>query len=154
MEPFSKEDPLHHLLGKSRTVEPRPNFTQNVLRAARQEPQHLSLWERCSLWMREGGGRTLWRGAMTAAAVVAIAVIGLRQFGAQAPETASSGVVAVAPVPPSESPATVENSPAAAELPVETVAATELEDLDELSMLLAQRDPSALSDSDIAALLY
>ena len=39
MEPLSPQDPIKHLLAQAREVEVRPNFTQNVLRAARQTPQ-------------------------------------------------------------------------------------------------------------------
>src|SRR5882672_8489776 len=46
MDPFSPEDPVAKLLGKAKAVQPRPNFTQNVLRAVRQLPQQESGWER------------------------------------------------------------------------------------------------------------
>jgi hypothetical protein len=42
----------------------------------------------------------------------------------------------------------------AAEMPVEAVAVSELESLDHLSVMLAQQDTSALTDSDIASFLY
>jgi hypothetical protein len=39
MEPFSPQDPLTKLLAQARKIEARSNFTQNVVRAARQTPQ-------------------------------------------------------------------------------------------------------------------
>ena len=48
MEPFTPDDPLWKLMGNARPVVPRPNFTQNVLRAARLEPQ-VTGWRR-RLW--------------------------------------------------------------------------------------------------------
>lgn len=151
MEPFSKEDPLHTLLGKRRPVEPRPNFTQNVLREARQTPQHLSFWERFTGWLRESsGGRVLWQGASVAAAVT-LALLVFRDSGSP-PE-------GVHPVATANSEATLtspgtEGTASPAVLPVETVVVAELEELDELSVLLAQENTSALSDSDMLALLY
>ncbi len=159
MEPFSKDDPLHRLLEKSRMAEPRPNFTQNVLRAARQTPQSVGLWERCTLWLREeGGARVLWQGALAATAVLTLSLVALKHTGSTPVPTSDAGSPVAAtnghttPEEGTDSDASI--SAEADEMPVEAVVASELEDLDQLSILLAQRDTSALSDSDIAALLY
>ena len=156
MEPFSKDDPLHHLLGKGRSVEPRPNFTQNVLRAIRQEPQRQSLWERFREWVSAPGMGTLgmYRGVLAAVAVVALTLVVWRQTGI--PGT-SQVIVNADSSPPVQTsgPASGDMASAAAqEVPVEAVAVSQLEDLDQLSALLAQQDTSAISDSDIASLLY
>lgn len=150
MEPFSKDDPLHKLLGKARAVEPRPNFTQNVLRAVRQEPQRLGFWERCRVWLEQNdGARSFCRGALAAAAVVTLSLVVWKQTGN--PSGNSMGLVS-APGAPKTS---VEAGEApAAEMPVEAIVASELDTLDHLSVMLAQQDTSALTDSDIASFLY
>ena len=50
MDPIPPNDPLWKLLGQSRRVEVRPNFTQNVLRAARQTPQERGWFARLRTW--------------------------------------------------------------------------------------------------------
>ncbi|MEZ0277288.1 MAG: hypothetical protein ACAH88_20425 [Roseimicrobium sp.] len=148
MEPFSKDDPLHKLLGKGRAVEPRPNFTQNVLRAVRQEPQKLGFWEQCRVWLGENGGaKTLCRGVVAAAAVVTFSLVIWQKAGS--PSGNSVNVVSA----PGVSKASVEMDAATAEMPVEAVA-SELDTLDHLSVMLALQDTSALTDSDIASFLY
>ena len=124
MEPFSKDDPLHKLLGKSRVAEPRPNFTQNVLRAVRQEPQILAV-----------------------ATVLTLSLLLWKKPGS--PNGSPSAVVMI--YTSTSSPSAVET--AAAEMPVEAVVASELETLDHLSVMLAQQNTSAMTDSEIASLL-
>jgi hypothetical protein len=150
MEPFSKDDPLHKLLGKGRVVEPRSNFTQNVLRAVRQEPQRLGFWERCRVWLGENGGaRTLCRGAVAAVAVLTLSLVVWKQAGNQSGD--SMDIVSA----PGMSKASVKAVDATtAEMPVEAVVASELDTLDHLSVMLAQQDTSALTDSEIASFLY
>lgn len=152
MEPFSKDDPLHKLLGKSRAAEPRPNFTQNVLRAVRQEPQKLGFWERCRAWLdEEGGFKKLNHGILAAAAVLTLSLVVWKQAGA--PTGNPTDVVATSPSG-SSSPAQAVEAVPATEMPVETVVASELESLDHLSMMLAQQNTSAMTDSEIASFLY
>lgn len=153
MEPFSKDDPLHQLLGKSRSVEPRPNFTQNVLRAVRQEPQKVGFWERCRAWLEEGGGaRVLWRGSAIAAGA-AVLVFSLVFWNQQTDSALPSKPVELVQVTPTTPAAPAGGQTPAAELPVEAVA-SELENLDHLRVMLAQQNTSALTDSEIASFLY
>jgi hypothetical protein len=152
MEPFSKDDPLHKLLGKSRVAEPRPNFTQNVLRAVRQEPQRVGFWERCRAWLgEESGFRKLNHGILAVATVLTLSLLLWKQPG---PPTGNPSDVARTSTSAgtSSSPAAVET--AAADMPVEAVVASELETLDHLSVMLAQQNTSAMTDSEIASLLY
>lgn len=154
MEPFSKDDPLHKLLGKSRAAEPRPNFTQNVLRAVRQEPQKVGFWERCRAWLEEEGGfKTLCQGTVAAAAVLTLSLVVWKQTatptGSPADMVATSTPADSRPTPEAVA---VEAAPAT-QMPVELVA-SELESLEHLSVMLAQQDTSAMTDSEIASLLY
>jgi hypothetical protein len=154
MEPFSKDDPLHKLLGKSRAVEPRPNFTQNVLRAVRQEPQKVGFWERCRAWLEEEGGfKTLCQGTVAAAAVLTLSLVVWKQA---APATGNPADVVMS-TPPAGSPPAPEGvaveTTGVTEMPVEVVA-SELENLEHLSVMLAQQDTSAMTDSEIVSLLY
>jgi len=50
MDPLPPNDPLWKLLGQSRRVEARPNFTQNVLRSARQTGQERGWLGRLRGW--------------------------------------------------------------------------------------------------------
>lgn len=162
MEPLSPNDPLHTLLGRARPVEPRPNFTQNVMRAIRQVPQSFGLWDRVQAWF---GGSTP---RMALAGVAAALVVGgLVVFATQQHDAKSSVVAQQVQTPvvqaqqqqlPIQSPiyhvsaamilaATAEVTPAGA-----TVA--ESEDRDPMGLLLAQEDSSALTDSELALLVY
>jgi hypothetical protein len=154
MEPFSKDDPLHKLLGKGRAVEPRPNFTQNVLRAVRQEPQKLGFWERCRAWLdEEGGFKKLNHGILAAAAVLTLSLVVWKQAGTSTGNP--TDMMATSPSGGSSpAQATEAASATAAEMPVETVVASALESLDHLSVMLAQQNTSAMTDSEIASFLY
>jgi hypothetical protein len=146
MEPFSKDDPLHKLLGKGRAVEPRPNFTLNVLRAVRQEPQKLGFWERCRAWLdEEGGFKKLNHGILAAAAVLTLSLVIWKQA-----DTSTGDPTDVVATSPAQA---VEAVPAT-EMPVEAVVTSELESLDHLSVMLAQQNTSAMTDSEIASFLY
>jgi hypothetical protein len=148
MEPFSKDDPLHKLLGKGRVAEPRPNFTQNVLRAVRQEPQRVGFWERCRAWLgEENGFRKLNHGILAVATVLTLSLLMWKQAGSPTGKPADVVVTST-----STSSTTVAET-AAAEMPVEAVVVSELENLDHLSVMLAQQDTSAMTDSEIASLL-
>src|SRR6187397_1085298 len=86
MDPLSTNDPLHTLLGKARPVEPRPNFTQNVLRAIRQVPQSLTLRERIEAWLAGlSMPRVAFAGAVAALVVAFFAVMALQKSPSPAP---------------------------------------------------------------------
>ena len=57
MEPLTPNDPLWKLMSKARPVVPRPDFTQNVLRAARQQGQDTGWWPQISDWLLPGAAR-------------------------------------------------------------------------------------------------
>ena len=136
MEPFSPQDPLAKLLGKARSVTPRPNFTQNVMRSVRQLPQSQSGWERLSEWF---DSRFPLRPVLAAACAVMLAAT-MVGFWLHQPATIS---IALA-----ENSGTTQNS-----VSVENDVATDLDQMEQLSTLLAQQDTSAMSDSDLAILL-
>jgi hypothetical protein len=162
MEPLSPNDPLHTLLGKVRPVEPRPDFTQNVMRAIRQVPQSVGFWERVQAWLGEW---TMPRMALAGAAVALIVgglVIFATQNDGQSPVVAQQVQAPVVQAQqqqqvPVQSPiyhvsaamilaATAEVTPAAA-------SAAEMEDVSPMG-LLVQEDSSALTDSELALLVY
>ena len=150
MEPLSPEDPLHTLLGKARTVEPRPNFTQNVMRAVRQVPQEQGGWRRVQEWLT---GFVPPRMAYAAAAV-ALAALAAVAF-LQSPSRTGRVTVAQTPVKQATTPVPMQVVPlATAEDPLDSAVASELDSVDALSVLLAQQDTSALTDNEIALLLY
>lgn len=141
MEPLEPNDPLWKVLGKARPVEPRPNFTQNVLRAARQTPQIRGWWAVVSGWFSDHS-TSLPRMALTAAAVVVVAAFVTFQFRSE------QSLSSVASVPTSVAPdATVAEPPI---LAVET----QLESIEQVGALLALEDTSTLTDREINFLLY
>ena len=142
MEPLDPNDSLWKLLGKARPVEPRSNFTANVLRAARQTPQTRGWWAKVSEWLQDSPS-ALPRMAVGVAAAVAFAA-----------------VVAVQIRTPESSPNLAQHASSTAPLAM-TVAEppllaveTQLESVDQVSMLLALEDTSSLTDSEINFLLY
>jgi succinate dehydrogenase hydrophobic anchor subunit len=162
MEPLSPNDPLHTLLGRARPVEPRPDFTQNVMRAVRQVPQSLGYWERVQAWF---GGWTMQRMALAGAAV-AVIVGGLVIFATQQHEAQFSAVVQQVQTPamqaqsqqvPVQSPIYHVSAAmilaATAEVTPSPVAAAGSEDVSPMG-LLVQEDSSALTDSELALLVY
>ncbi len=143
MEPFGPEDPLTKLLGKARPVEPRPNFTQNVLRAARQTPQKESGWDRVKDFFSRNW---LTQPALTGAcAVLAAALFG---FWALKPSLNNGGGDSGSLV------VSTGNSTTGSDTNAEPDVVTELDKMDQFNQLLAQQDTKSLSDSDVAALLY
>lgn len=138
MEPFSPQDPVGRLLGRARPVEPRPNFTQNVLRAIRQLPQRMSLSERLAEWCA-----SLSRPALAGAcAVVAAGLLAFQTL---------------------QNPAGTDNSPnpdakslivAADTSDADTDVAATLDNMNQLSTLLAQTDARAMTDTEVAFLVY
>ena len=150
MEPLSPNDPLHTLLGKARSVEPRPNFTQNVVRAVRQVPQTQSGWSRIQEWL---AGFTPPRMAYAATAVALVALVAAVYV--QSPPWTGGVTVVQAPANQAKTPIPVQEATGTtAEDPLDSAVASELDSVDALSVLLAQQDTSALTDSEIALLLY
>jgi hypothetical protein len=133
MEPFSPQDPIRKLLDQAREVEVRPNFTQNVVRLARQTPQDRGWLAGLRAWWQENtmlGGLSV---AGTAVAALMMAFVILQ------PEPAA--VIVEVPVIMDELPLLPETE-AAWESPLQTEA------------LLAVEDSSQFTDSEISFLLY
>ena len=160
MEPLSPNDPLFNLLGKARPVEPRSNFSQDVMRAIRQAPQSLGLGERVLAWFRD---LTVPRLAMAGAAVIAfgmVAVAALQKPVDEAPPAVAQQKQTPAPVvqPAAAQPAIYHVSAtmilaATAETPpAQPVSA--MEEMDPMGLLLVRQDTSALTDSELALLVY
>ena len=146
MEPFSPPDPLHALLGKSKPVEPRANFSQNVLRAVRQLPQQETLRERLSRWI---SGLT--EPSTALATAVAVGFVLMVISDGRMPSEARSGFFARH----TSQDASLDAAGNPWEMiPTESEVASEVDGMNQLSALLAQQDTRALSDSDIAQLLY
>ncbi len=141
MEPLSPQDPLSKLLGKAKAVESRPNFTQNVMRSVRQLPQGQTVWERMSEWF---DARFSMRPVLTAACAALLAAAMTGYWLHEKDGIAPSNTVAI-----------VENSPAPSSIgTAENDVAAALDQMEQLSILLAQQDTRSMSDSDLALLLY
>lgn len=147
MEPFSHEDPIYKILGKAKMVKLRPNFTQNVLRAIRQEPLAESTWSKVKDWFTI---RPLYIGA-TAAVLLTGLVLSIWHIDTKTEvipafahvETPSTTSTIVPPLFTEKGTTITDNA-----------VASELGNMDRLSTLLAQEDTSAFSDGEIALLLY
>lgn len=137
MEPFSPQDPLSKLLGKAKAAEPRPNFTQNVMRAVRQLPQGQSVWERLSEWFHASPMRPSL--SATCAALLAVAMTGLWLHHKD-----TSNELALAE----------KNAASPVFNGTENDVATTLDQMEQFSNLLAQQDTHSMSDNDLALLLY
>lgn len=137
MEPFSPQDPLTKLLAQARKIEARSNFTQNVVRAARQTPQDHGWLAAVRAWWTEAmnpAGKWAFAAGVTAAIALTVAVLQTQ------PETAPQIVEQVAaPV---------------AELPLLPAAETPWETAYQTEALLALDDTSQFTDSEIGFLLY
>lgn len=141
MEPLSPQDPLSKLLGKAKVVEPRPNFTQNVMRSVRQLPQSQSAWERLTEWF---DARFSMRPMLTAACAALLVAAMSGYWLHQKDGTAPSNTFAIV-----ENPVTPSSIGAA-----ENDVTTALDQMEQFSILLAQQDTRSMSDSDLALLLY
>ncbi|MGV3660163.1 MAG: hypothetical protein ACO1TE_08255, partial [Prosthecobacter sp.] len=98
MEPFDPQDPLTKLLAQARRIEARSNFTQNVLRAARQTPQDRGWFAALRAWWSENStpaGQWAFAGGVAAALVLTVAVLQM-QPDAAAPQMAEKLTVPVA----------------------------------------------------------
>jgi hypothetical protein len=142
MNPLEPQDPLWKLLGKVRDVDVRPQFLQKVVREARNTPQEQGWLAALKFWWADSAaampvGRLV-AGAAVVVALGVMAVNGLKEPAADGPV-----VVVAEPV-----------SSAVIEAPLVPEVETQLESLDYLDELLALEDTSALSDREIAYLLY
>jgi hypothetical protein len=137
MEPFSPQDPLTKLLAQARKIEARSNFTQNVVRAARQTPQDRGWLAAVRAWWEDVG-------------CASAGQVGARLRGA----AAMAADVCVLQTQSGTTPQVVEQSSQclncrllpAAETPWETAYQTEA--------LLAVEDTTQFTDSEIGFLLY
>ncbi len=157
MEPLSPNDPLFNLLGKARPVEPRSNFTQNVVRAIRQEPQSLGWRERVSDWF---GGLAMPRFALAGVAVIVagmVAVAALNRPATEAPPVVALQSAAPVVQPAVAQPAIYQVSATmilAATAEAAPAPAPAVDDMDPMGLLLVRQDTSALTDSELALLVY
>lgn len=140
MEPLTPDDPLWKLMGRARPVVPRPNFTQNVLRAARQQSQRSSWLEQIQDWLALRPQAAV-GGAFVAALVLVTSVV-LIPHGSRVTNPA---VVASAP-------AILPDAEMAAIVDVDVSAP--LDSLDHIDALVAMQDTSALTDTEVQFLLY
>jgi hypothetical protein len=129
MTPFDQDEALQQLLGRAREIEPRGNFLPNVMRAIRTEPQERGVWARLKAWWFEEA-RAWATPSLAAAAALALSWMALQEN-----------------VQPVSQPAQVSFSSA-----VEPI--QPLEDLDQMTVLLAMEDTSSLTDQEIGMLLY
>lgn len=141
MEPFSPQDPLRKLLGQAREAEVRPNFTQNVMRMARQTPQDRGWLASLRAWWEENtmvGGLSIAGGAVAALALAFVAL----QPSATSPQVADEPAKAAQPAVVLDEMPILPESEAAWESPLHTEA------------LFAVEDSSQFTDSEISFLLY
>lgn len=139
MDPLTPNDPLWKLLGQSQRVEARPNFTQNVLRAARQTPQERGWGARLRGWVAAQERPGL---AWAVAATVALAAgLVLMQPTGSAPEVAQQ---------PAEVPALLLET----DFPLVDGYDTQWQNLEQMGDLLAVQDSALLTDREIHLLLY
>ncbi len=150
MDPLTPDDPLWKVLGQARPVEPRPNFTQNMVRLARQTPQergwlaHLKGW-----WMEHDSARAGLTWAAAAAVVITAATLVYQPVEISQPQVALN-----APVPVATVPTTAEATPADLDFPLDPTFESEWKNLEQVGDLVAVHDTSLLTDSEINILLY
>jgi hypothetical protein len=144
MEPLSPQDPIAKLLAQARKVEVRSNFTQNVLRAARQTPQDRGWLAALRLWWEDvslAAPAAKWAFATVTVAALALALVIFQTQPAAETQQAQQSMPALT------APADLPLLPAmAAETPWEATFDTQA--------LLAVDDTSQLTDSEIGFLLY
>ncbi len=147
MEPFSREDPLYKILGKAKTVEPRSNFTQNVLRAIRQEPPVESMWAKVKECF------TLHPLAIGATTAILLTGLSLSLLNTDT-KTATAPDFAQVQTPSTTSKVTLPHLEEEGTAITDSTVVSELGDMERLSTLLAQQDTTTFSDGEIALLLY
>ncbi|MCB1275956.1 hypothetical protein [Prosthecobacter sp.] len=141
MEPLSPQDPIAKLLAQARKVEVRPNFTQNVVRAARQTPQDRGWLAALKNWWEDvsfAAPAGKWAFATVAVAAVALAIVIFQTQPAAEPQLAKQEVP-------------VQSVP---DLPLLPEAETPWEATFDTQALLAVDDTSQFTDSEIGFLLY
>ncbi len=141
MEPFSPQDPVRKLLDQARELNVRPNFTQNVVRAARQTPQERGWLAGLRAWWSDNtvaGGLTVAAGAVAAVMLA---------FAWMPGQPADVQAVAAVLTP-------VEDISFVDEMPLLPTAEAAWQGTMETESLLAVEDTSLLTDSDISYLLY
>lgn len=146
MNPLEPNDSLWKLLGKTRKVEVRGSFVQDVVRAARNEPQLRGAWQRLRAWLSETEPSVWLRPALVAAAVVMTGVVLWNRPG-------TAGNMA-APVAAQQTPLAVPADDADMLRLAESLPTLPLETVNQMDALLALDDTSALTDTEIAFLLY
>ncbi len=140
MEPFSPQDPISQLLAQARKIEVRSNFTQNVVRAARQTPQDHGWLAALRSWWEEVS--YVAPAAKLAFATVSVAAIAL-------------ALVIFQTQPASEAQFVEQTVPTQFEMPLLPASAeTPWEATYDTQALLAVDDTSQLTDSEIGFLLY
>jgi len=148
MEPLSPQDPLHRLLGKAKTLEPRTNFTQNVMRAVRQVPQQQSVWSRAVDWFFEAQRKMPY----IAGSLATVGVVALCLFILSAGETVpNQSITAKSATSQSTQALTLAYQQ---DMGTAQDFADDLDSTNPLTELLAQQESITLSDSDIGLLLY
>lgn len=156
MEPLSPRDPLYTLLGRVRPVEPRPHFTQDVMRAVRQTPQRQTLWERMGKFFELFTSHPV---ACATAGAAVVALLGIISW----PESVTPSTVTAANPAVSQAhlPAVVDEMLFSVTENTETSGAetagnlsSHYSEMDPMGLLLVQEDTSALTDSEIALLVY
>ncbi len=143
MEPLSPNDPLWKVLGQAKSAKPRPNFTQNMVRLARQTPQERGLWARVKSWWLENDKARIGLTWTSVVAAIAISALIVNQ-----PNTGSGSLSPLASAPVAES---VSHE---ADYPMIPEFETEWQNLEQVGDLLAVHDTSLLTDSEINLLLY
>jgi len=142
MEPLSPQDPIAKLLAQARAVEVRANFTQNVVRAARQTPQERGWLAALRAWWEDvsfAAPAGKWAFATVTVAALALALVIFQTQPETEPQLAQQQAQEI----------TVPDLPllhATAETPWEATFDTQA--------LLAEDDTSQLTDSEIGFLLY
>ena len=145
MEPLTPNDPLWKVLGQTKKVEVRPNFTQNMVRLARQTPQDRGWLAQIKGWWQEQPVARIGLGLATAAAIALTTATLIFQ-----PESTAPVQVAVSPpLPTTELTVTPE-----VDFPLIPEFSTEWQNLEQVGDLLAVHDTSLLTDSEINLLLY
>ncbi len=157
MDPLNDQDPISKLLAQARQVEPRGNFTQNVLREARQTPQERGLFATlASLFSGSSSSAPVWRLAAATAAIALIGLAWMQQSRTVAPSVVEAQQIEEAPLvasTPVEVPPSNEDL-FADEIPLLPEVETQWQNLDHQDALLAVEDTSMLSDSEVAFFLY
>ena len=144
MDPLTPNDPLWKLLGKAKPVQLRTDFTQDVVRAARQMPQERGWWPslRASAGAWLAGMQRPALAAVTALVVVTLATMWLEP-SSEAVKVAQGPAVSTSPAVADEDLALISNG---LDIP--------LDGINHMDALVAMDDTSALTDTEIAFLLY